>query len=457
MLGMIHNLFDKSISVVLKKGDKHIWLQGRRLEVKLEADNHLRISQIKKQDNRNEQYSKAVSNVMSKLENHRKELALISKELKEIFGQLSGDLEEDDQEKLFQQVRAKKAVKKNLEKEIKKIVDQTAVTVNYHVVESGFTAVLPPGLISQPKFLNEPICWCPQNIPASELVEKTTSIVEDMPLMSASDFTASGEGLEFCVPKREAKFVVTPKEKLIDVACDDFLVESKEVEIESTIARKEKCVYEVTYVAPSDVQHLKEYSLAVTYLGRHIRGSPFTVKICPFTLLEFSTSGSHTQNWQDSAIKKMSNVSRAILLVQLFDVDGTEVYKAKGETKCRWTPNHITAPGAQFFEGEHKNVIELDNGDRMMIIGKHGAENLVCSDWGWDIYRSNNLIINIGWQPDKIYTHRRRLVIALSAPGVPGWTAPGNLISFSKSGFTPTTTGNWPKFKGTFRISCTPL
>ena len=86
-----------------------------------------------------------------------------------------------------------------------------------------------------------------------------------------------------------------------------------------------------------------------------------------------------------------------------------------------------------------------------MIVGK----NCGCkpySDYAGDVWRSYNIIINKGWEPELDYQHPRRLVIALSAPNVPGWTAPENLISFSSTGFCATEAGNWPKFTGTFRI-----
>jgi len=281
--------------------------------------------------------------------------------------------------------------------------------------------------------------------------------------ISASDFTASGPGVEHCLLKQDARFLVSTKaiekQQLVNLNSENFLVESKEAEIQSTISRKENGIYEVKYVASYDVQHCKQMSLGVTHFGQHIQGSPFSVNTTiPVKLLEFSTSGSHSQDWQQPAVKIMSSVSRAKLTVQLFNDKGSEVYKATGFTKSKWTRNNITAPGtSQYFESSHKNVIDLDNGDRMMIIGAHGIEKDGCSDLGWDIYRSNNIIINVGWRPDLRYNHPRRLILALSAPGVPGWSAPGNLISFSKSGFTATSSGNWPKFQGTFRISYIPL
>jgi len=457
MLGTIYDLWDKAMSVPVKKGDQFVTLRGKRVEVKLEENNYLRISLVETQDDRNEQYNKAVSNVSSKLDNHRKELVKINQELKEILSALSDDLEEDHQEKLFEQVRAKKAIKKIHEKEINNLGDQTVVTVSYSVVKSGVTAVLPPGLTLRPRFLSEPVCWCPIDMPASHLVKKETPMVEKLPIISASDITASGPGVEQCVAKHEASFVVTTKTKgkeLLDVNCDHFLVESKEADIDFTVLQKEKGICEVTYKAALDDQPCKQFSLAVSFLGHPIQGSPFHVKLPPFKLMEFSTSGNHTQDWQDPALKIMSSVSRARLLVQLYDVNGSEVYNATGVTKSKWTPNCITAPGQQWFESNHTNAIELNNGDRMMIIGKNSMN---ISSWGADIYHSNNIIINIGWKPRLNYNHPRRMIIALSAPGVPGWTAPGNLISFSKTGFTPTDRGNWPKFQGTFRISYTPL
>merc|ERR1719419_1734451 len=100
-----------------------------------------------------------------------------------------------------------------------------------------------------------------------------------------------------------------------------------------------------------------------------------------------------------------------------------------------------------------------------MILGKDGMEksypifnNRSCQ-YAYSPYNSYNIIINKGWNNDQIscYFHDRRMIIARTASGVPGWTAPDNRISFSKAGFVQTPSGNWPKFNGTFRIYYLPL
>ena len=86
----------------------------------------------------------------------------------------------------------------------------------------------------------------------------------------------------------------------------------------------------------------------------------------------------------------------------------------------------------------------------MMIIGKKYSSGL----WNGSPYRSYNIIINAGWDSSKLnsYKHPRRMIIARTVSGIPAWTAPDNLISFSQAGFTLSSAGNWPKFIGTFRI-----
>merc|ERR1719419_2008428 len=203
---------------------------------------------------------------------------------------------------------------------------------------------------------------------------------------------------------------------------------------------------------------VSRFFLGVTYLSRHIQGSPFTVKANQL-LLELSSSDTLNDDWLDAAVQTMSSIPRVRLQVQLHDGNGSVVYKATGVTKCRWTQNHITSPNdQQWYEDKHTNTIRLDNGDSMMIIGKRGMEKeriwhtWTATHWAFDAYRSYNIIINKGYFPSGNFSSQRRLIIARRAPRVPHWTIPGNLISFSDSGFQQTAQGNWPKFNGTFRI-----
>lgn len=282
-----------------------------------------------------------------------------------------------------------------------------------------------------------------------------------MPVISIDHFTASGSGLEKCNTNEEVIFTVTTNDiagEPCDINVDDFAVESKEAEIKSSIVRKVKGVYDVSYSSAPDVKDC-EFFLAVTYLARHIKGSPFTVKARAL-LLEVSSSDTLKDDWLDAAVETMSSIPRARLWVQLQDVNGSEVYNATGETSCRWTQNHITAPTMkQHWDSKHTNIIRLDNGDSMMIIGKTGMwkEKHYCTGyyeyWGHEAYLSYNIIINKGYFPTGDYNQSsRRLIIARTAPKVPHWTTPENLISFSFSGFKQTDQGNWPKFNGTFRI-----
>jgi len=213
-----------------------------------------------------------------------------------------------------------------------------------------------------------------------------------------------------------------------------------------------KGTYEVSYLA--DIEEEKQICLAVTYLGSHIKGSPFSVDADHPLLLEFSSSGHYTKDWLDAAVQKMSNIPRARLRVFLCDQSGLVVYSGTGETSCKWAQNKITGSGTnQWCEANHTNAITFDNGDRLMIVGKNcGCDAHNYNDHEYDVFRSYNIIITAGWKPDLGWQHPLRLIIALSAPNVPGWSAPGNLISFSSKGFYPTSAGNWPKFNGTFRI-----
>jgi len=453
MLGTLHDKWDRSKSVAVRDGQKMITVRGKRLEVKIEENNHLRLSLVEIVDNRATQHSEATANVLNLLDNRRKDLAMIKRELKQITQKLvNEDLTESDEEDLFQEIRDKKAIKKNHESEIPKLVAQETVRVNYRVIKTGLSAVLPPGLTLHPEFLAEPVCWCPQNFPESHPVEETTPMSEDMPLIT-QHFKGSGFGLEF-IPDEEAQFSVTAKDiagEPCDVYVDNFAVESKEAEITSTVVRKVKGVYEVSYSLAPDVEEYEQIFLGVTYLGRHIEGSPFTVKDREL-LLEVSSSANLNDDWLDKAVGAMSSIPRAKLWIHLLDGNGSEVYKATGITSCRWTQNHITAPSRQYYENRHTNIIRLDNGDSMMIIGKTGIENSF-SNWGIDAYRSYNIIINKGYfNPSDYNRSRRRLIIARSAPSVPNWSTPGNLISYSSAGFMQTCDGNWPKFNGTFRI-----
>jgi hypothetical protein len=152
----------------------------------------------------------------------------------------------------------------------------------------------------------------------------------------------------------------------------------------------------------------------------------------------------------------MSSVQSAKISVHLYDVNGVEVYKTTGVASGKWTQNNITAPGdSQWLDKNHTNAVQLDNGDRMMIVGKQ-VNNV---GWGWSAYRSYNIIINAGCKTSLLNscTHPRRMVIARTTSKVPGWTAPDNLISFSSAGFTQTSSGNWPKFTGKFRVYYQPL
>jgi len=455
LLGTIHHILNKYESVDIKEGDEYITIQGKRLEVKIEG-NQLRLSQVEVVSDKDEQYHNGVLSWMHLLESRRKDLAINKQELVDITNKLNNEeLEADVEEDLERQARDKRAIKKMHMKEIRKLEAQTSISVNYRIVKTGYTVVIPPGLISQPKFMSEPICWCPWNTPESKPVEVTTTMVEELPInmTSAQHTTASGDGLKYCWPNQESKFEITAKDKLGEprnVGGDKFIVESKETEIKCSVLDKKNGTYEVTYSA-EDVKEGDQFFLAVTHAGCQISESPFSVSR-PRLLVEFSSTDNHTEDWLDAAVVKMSSVPRARLWVNLHDSHGSQVYKSSGVTSSKWSQKHITAPEKQHFDDKHTNAIVLDNGDRLMIVGKGYKQ------W-WD-YLSYNIIINAGWDTSKIssYQHPRRMLIALKAPGVAGWNAPDNQISFASDGFSSADKKlSWPKFNGTFRIYYKPL
>jgi len=472
MLGTLYDKWDKLESVDIKEGQEFVTVRGKRIEIKLESDNKLRLSLVECANNRNEQHYEAVANIRNLLEHRRKDLAMIKRDMKELSVKLlNEDLKETEEDNLMEEIRDKKALKKNHENEIKKLEIKTTIKVDYNIVKSGLTAVLPPGLIVKPEFLPEPVCWCPHNTPQSHPVEEVIPKHEEMPLTCAEQFTASGLGLQECF-SNEASFVITTRGiegKLCNVNGNDFVVESKEVDIKWWVTPKETGMYEVAYSSAADTWECEGFSMSVSQYGRDIQGSPFSVKVARL-LLEFSSYDKIASNWLDVPVNTMSSVSRARLWVNLCRKNGREVYKATGVTKCKWSQNHITSPDRQWYDDKHTNVIQLDNGDGMMIIGKKGIETeLTPSDnqstqYYRATYNSYNIIINKGWKNGSNYNHERRMIIA---PGVRdhfgslfrigSLPSKPNSIFFSKSGFRQEQSRSWPKFRGTFRIYYVPL
>jgi len=452
MLGTL--IMHKSASVEVQEGESFVLIGGKRVEIKVEEGNHLRLSLVETMSDREEQHSGAVAEFNNVLQQRQKDLALINADLKAIFNKLDDELHADVEDALETKARVKRVAKRRYTKEINELKSQTTISVNYRVIKTGLTAVLPPGLTLHPKFLPEPICWAPYNVPATSTVEKTTKMVEEMELVYAKKSTATGPGLKTSIPNEESKFVITARDFEGQPYCirdDAFAVESKEAEIRSSVFNKKKGTYDVQYSA-SNVTSGEHFSLSVTLHGHHIHGSPFSVST-PLPLVEFSTGGNHSKDWLDAAVETMSDITRARLWVQLSDVNGVVAYKSTGVTNGKWTQNNITSPNeAQMFDDKHSNAIRLDNGDRMLIIGKKGNG----FGWGGCPYGAYNIIINAGWVNSKSssYKHPRRMIITRKASYVPGWSGPDNLILFSDSGFTQTQNGKWPTFKGTFRIYC---
>jgi len=456
MLGIIHDIWDKTKSVPVKEGDQFVVLQGKRLEVKIEEGKQLRLSLVEEVDDRDERHHEALSARTNLLKSRRTDLTLNNEELNVIIGKLDGEeLDEVVEEDLESQARDKRRIKRLHAKEIRKVESQTTVIVEYRSVKTGYSSVLPPGLMSQPQFLSEPVCWCPLDIP--EPVEETSTKVENMPVnvTSAPNTTAAGDGLSKCMSTEKSKFIITAMGfdgEHRHVGGDKYAVECKETEIQSLIRDKNNGKYEVSYSA-GDLKGLDEISLGVSLRGLHISGSPFAVE-CRCLLLEFSSKVNHKKDWLDEAVREMSTIPRARLWVHLYDANGSEVYQSTGVTTTKWTPDYITAPQkVQHYDNKHTNVIRLDNGDGMMITGKANSDCPLLN-----AYLPYNIIINAGWNQSMLstYKHPRRMIIATCAPNVPGWKAADNRISFSSAGFSTMATG-WPKFNGKFRIYYKPL
>jgi len=314
-------------------------------------------------------------------------------------------------------------------------------------------------LMLNPTFMSGPICWCPHNAPVTKLVEETTMMVEELLLKMTypKHTTAMGDGLKYCPPNEDATFIITAKDEEgnpLDSGGDVFVVESKETEIKASVVDQKNGSYQVSY-SQGGVKEGDLFYLAINLHGFPISGSPFHIS-ARHLLLKVASTDNLAADWLDPAVAKMSDIQRARLHLRLCDTDGSEIYKGTGVTKCPWSERNITAPGRQNCDEQHTNAIYLDNGDWLLIMGKHTyAKN----NYSWDIYRPYTINIIEGgeqrtWEDFK---QRRRMVITANAPNTAGWSVPENRISFSNSGFFVTVYGNWPKFNGTFEIFYEPL
>jgi len=461
MLGTIHDKWSKSESVNVRKGDKFVIVRGKRLELKIIEENKLQLSQLETIDNKNEKYDESLSNYYKQLNARRKDLAVVKQELQEITSRLTNeDLEEDVEQDLEKKFREKRALNKSYAREIKKLQSQVSVSVQYSVNKTGLTAVLPPGLTVHPKFLDEPVCWCPYNYPVCTIVSETTTEVEEMPITKTcpQNTIATGLGLRYCIPEIENKFVIKAKDQdgnLCESGGDKFDIECKDAELKASVFDKQTGVYDVSYFFPGDTED-KQCSIAITHYGRHILGSPFSVPVENKRLLvDFSSEVVYTKDWLDAAVEAMATVPKAKLWVELRDADGVERYKTTGVTTCKWSQSYITGP-VNTADNSHKDKIELDNGDTMIITGKgwytHKRHDNV-------VYNSYNIIINA--KSSKPYSSMseilRRMIVTREIIGNGTWEPPDNRISFSSAGFKTTKDGKWPKFTGTFRIFYMPL
>jgi len=284
-------------------------------------------------------------------------------------------------------------------------------------------------------------------------------MVEELPLKMTSPkhTTAMGDGLKYCPPNENATFIITAKDEdgnPRESGGDVFVVESKEAEIKASVVDQKNGSYQVSY-SSGGVKEGDQFYLAINLHGFPISGSPFHVS-ARHLLLKVASTDNLAADWLDPAVAKMSDLQGAKLYVRLCDTDGSEIYKGTGVTKCPWSQRYITAPGTQNPDVSHTNAIHLDNGDWLLIMGKHTDD---FPHWSWDIYRKYTINIIEGGEPRtwKGAGQRRRMVISVNASSTPGWRVPENRISFSRTGFSTTSDGNWPKFNGTFEIFYVPL
>ena len=98
--------------------------------------------------------------------------------------------------------------------------------------------------------------------------------------------TATGSGLNFAVPGKEASFAIAAHDSLgrtCSVGGDLFVAELKQVEgekkVEVNVKDNGDGSYLATYTAPADTND--NYAMSVLLRGSHIQGSPFIVQFVP--------------------------------------------------------------------------------------------------------------------------------------------------------------------------------
>jgi hypothetical protein len=109
----------------------------------------------------------------------------------------------------------------------------------------------------------------------------------------AGTTTAQGPGLDRVLPHKEAKFVITAKDRngqARNAGGDTFVVESVQSELKSSVVDNSDGTYDVSYMIVSDKIKIKTktkikikqdaFPLSVSLRGSPIAGSPFAVAVC---------------------------------------------------------------------------------------------------------------------------------------------------------------------------------
>jgi len=80
---MLGEIWDGSESVIVNEGDKHVILRGKRVEVKIEDENKLRLSLVEILDDRGTWYNEVVLGFWNLLESRCRVIAIDKRQLKE--------------------------------------------------------------------------------------------------------------------------------------------------------------------------------------------------------------------------------------------------------------------------------------------------------------------------------------------------------------------------------------
>eukprot|EP00808_Paulinella_micropora_P010445 g5896.t1 len=253
----------------------------------LSPDGTLALSRVTITENRDERHQMVLDALTNELEQRRRDLAAVDKDLQALMvrGQEGGE----DAEAVGLEIAKWLAVKGKHKKRIEELEAMETVSVKYEERRKGRSAVLRAGVFVKLSFFPKPVMWC---APALEDdLEEVVPKEEKLPLSitSAAHTTATGAGLEHANPNQEVKFVITAKDskgRARNAGGDKFVVASTEMELKATVEDNNNGTYNVSYVAAAEAKE-RTFPLSVSLRGHHIRGSPFAVSL-PFFSVGFS-------------------------------------------------------------------------------------------------------------------------------------------------------------------------